>query len=71
MRLGPLLDAGKIHQVRKLKKEGMAVKASCCVSSSFLHLSSGLDSLPDAEVTDEPDDGQTQSQLPADRAQLV
>lgn len=37
----------------------------------FSHLAGGLHSLPDAEVTDKPDDGQTQSQLPADRAQLV
>lgn len=35
------------------------------------HLSRGLDSLPDAEVTDEPDGGQTQSQPPADWTQLV
>lgn len=35
------------------------------------HLSRGLDSLPDAEVTDEPDGGQTQGQPPADWTQLV
>lgn len=30
------------------------------------HLSCGLDSLPDAKVTQEPDDGQTHSQSPVD-----
>lgn len=35
------------------------------------HLSGRLDSLPDAEVADKPDGGQTQSQLPADRAEPV
>lgn len=35
------------------------------------HLSGGLDSLPDTEVADEPDDAKTQSQLPADWTQLV
>lgn len=35
------------------------------------HLPGRLDSLPDAEVADKPDGGQTQSQLPADRAEPV
>lgn len=34
-------------------------------------LSSGLHALPDTKVADEPDDGQTQSQLPADWTQLI
>lgn len=37
----------------------------------FAHLSSGLDSLPDTEVTDEPDGRETQSQLPADWTQFI
>lgn len=41
------------------------------MSGFFAHLSSGLDPLPDAEVTDEPDSGKTKSQLPADWTQFI
>lgn len=41
-------------------------KVSVC-----FYLPCGLDSLPDTEVTDDPDDGQTQDHLPVDRSQLI
>ncbi len=53
------------------KKQIYQVKNKRDVGVFSAHLSGGLDSLPDTEVTDEPDDGQTQSQLPADWTQLV
>lgn len=41
------------------------------VAAPPAHLPGGLHALPDAEVTDEPNGGEAQSQLPADRTQLV
>lgn len=35
------------------------------------HLASRLDSLPDAEVADDPCDGQTENQVPIQRANVV
>lgn len=53
----------QIYQLKKKTKHDVGVFSA--------HLSGGLDSFPNTEVTDEPDDGQTQSQLPADWTQLV